>query len=73
MIVENKANVIVGTVSKSNRSEIRVSRSLYKNRLVVDIRLWFLPKGGGKFIPSRKGLTIDVAKAEDLIDVLNRL
>ena len=72
MQTENKVNEIIGTVRKSNKSEIIVSRSTYKGREVIDIRLWFLPKNGIDLIPSRKGLTIEDSKAHNLIEILKR-
>lgn len=57
-------------VRKTETAEIRVSRTSWKGRQVVDVRLWYLPKGATEFVPSRKGLTIDAGKLPDLIDAL---
>lgn len=60
-------------VCKSESAEIRVARSNWKGRCVVDIRLWFIPPGGGDYVPSRKGITVDAGKLEDLIRALQEI
>ena len=60
-------------IRKTETAEVRVSRNNWKMRDVVDIRVWFLPPGGGAFIPSRKGLTIDASKLPELIDALREV
>lgn len=59
-----------GAVRKTETAEVRVSRNSWKGRDVIDIRIWFLPRGGGEFVPSRKGLTIDARKLPSLVDAL---
>lgn len=60
----------IHAVKKSDTAEIRVSRQLWKGRTVIDVRLWYMPKGMADFVPSRKGFTVDVAKLPELIDAL---
>lgn len=60
-------------IRKSETAEIRVTRSIWKMRQVVDVRLWYLPQGGVEFVPSRKGFTIDAGKVPDLIEALQGL
>ncbi len=57
-------------IRKSDTAEIRVTRSIWKMRQVVDVRLWYLPAGGTDYVPSRKGLTVDAAKIPELIEAL---
>lgn len=57
-------------IRKSDTAEIRVTRSIWKMRQVVDVRLWYLPANGGELVPSRKGFTIDAGKIPELIEAL---
>ncbi len=63
----------IGAIRKWDQSEVRVATDTYKDRKVVDIRVWFRPDGGSEYIPSKKGVTIDLHKVEDLIDVLETI
>lgn len=60
-------------VCKSDSAEIRVARSNWKGRNVIDIRIWFLPSGGADYVPSRKGVTVDAGKLDELIHALQEL
>lgn len=62
---------IVGSIRKTDTAEVRVSRTYWKGRPVVDLRIWFVPDGGGDFVPSRKGLTIDIGKLPELVSLLS--
>lgn len=66
-------NVTDGAIRKTDTAEVRVSRNYWKGRSVIDIRVWYLPKGGAEFVPSRKGLAIDASKLPDLLDRLAEL
>ncbi len=57
-------------IEKSERAEIRVERSHYKGRTVVDIRVWWLPNGATEMVRSRKGVTFDEGHARELIEAL---
>jgi hypothetical protein len=58
------------SIRKSDTAEVRVSRDMVGGRRVIDVRVWFLPKDGSEYIASRKGITIDAAKINDLISAL---
>ncbi len=60
----------VAAIRKTDTAEVRVSRNYWKGRNVIDIRVWYLPKDGAEFVPSRKGLTIDASKLPELLDRL---
>ena len=61
---------IIGSITKSGDTEIRVSRSTYQGRSVVDIRIWYLPNGATELVPTRKGITIEENKAVKLAEIL---
>jgi hypothetical protein len=64
---------VVAIIRKSDTAEIRVSRSSWHGRQTIDVRVWFIPKGGDEFVPSRKGVTIDAGKCDELINALKAL
>lgn len=57
--------MIVAEIPKGN-AIIRVSLDTFKMRSVVDVRVWYLPKGGTEYVPSRKGITCDVSMVSAL-------
>lgn len=60
----------IATIPKGRRAELRVSVNEWRGLRTVDLRLWFMPKDGGAWGPSRKGVSIDAAKIDALIDGL---
>lgn len=66
-------NKFVGAIYKSDVAEVRISTTNFKGRPVVDIRVWFIPNGSEEFVPSRKGITVDLSKVPDLIKLLERI
>jgi hypothetical protein len=57
----------VAAIRKADGAEIRVAFSTYKGRRVVDVRVWYLPRTGGDYLPTRKGITIDADKLPELV------
>jgi len=66
-------NKVIGAINKSDAAEVRVSTTKFKGRPVVDIRVWFKPDGVDELIPSRKGITLDLTKVSDLVNILERI
>ena len=60
----------IQAIRKTDTAEVRVQRKSWKGRSVIDIRVWWRPKGGTDFIPSSKGVTIDDSKLPELLDLL---
>lgn len=58
------------SIRKSDDTEIRIRRSIYKGRDILDVRLFFRPRSGGELVPSGKGVGFDVAKARAVIDAM---
>ncbi len=63
----------MGAIRKWDQSEVRIATDEYKDRRIVDIRVWFKPDGATEFVPSKKGVTIDLNKVKDLVQVLERI
>lgn len=62
----------VGAFRKADGAEVRVSVQDYKGRRVVDVRVWYLPRTGGDYLPTRKGITIDADKLPALVAALGK-
>lgn len=61
---------VIATIRKSDTAQVRVSRSSWRGRQTVDVRIWYIPPGGGDYVPSRKGITLDAGKCAELIEAL---
>ena len=60
-------NEILARVPKTEHAELRVTRSEWKGRCIVDFRLWYLPDGNAEWVPSGKGCAIDASKFPELL------
>lgn len=60
----------VAIIRKNDTAQVRISRGSYQGRDIVDIRVWFIPRGGGDFVASGKGVTLDARKCDELIEAL---
>ena len=54
------------TVEKSEKNQIKVRESLFKDKEYIDIRI-FNKNRDGEFIPTRKGVTLPKEMMRDLI------
>ena len=63
---------VVHVIPKGERHEVRVSLSKYRGRTFVDLRL-FIVDGQGEWIPTRKGVTVDVRQLEELEEAVLKL
>lgn len=61
----------VAIVRKSEAVQIKISRGIYKGVEIVDIRTWCRQKRTGIFVPTRKGITVEVGLRDELIKALN--
>jgi hypothetical protein len=61
---------ILARIPKTDTAELRVSRSRWKEREVIDLRIWYIPAGKDEYAPSRKGVAIDAAKLPELVAAL---
>ncbi|CAN7671940.1 transcriptional coactivator p15/PC4 family protein [Variovorax sp. LjRoot84] len=49
---------------------MRVSVNEWQGLRTIDVRHWYIPKGGGHWGPSRKGVSFEAGKADALLDAL---
>lgn len=61
-------DIIVGSIPKNQREEIRVTLSNFKGHDLVGARVWF--KAGEDYRPSSKGITVNVRILPELIGLL---
>ncbi len=61
-------DVIVGSIVKNKREEIRVTLSTFKGHDLVGCRIWFKAKDDYK--PSSKGIALNVRILPELIGLL---
>lgn len=52
---------------------IRVARSEYKGKDLVDVRLFYLDKETGEYMPTRKGISITIDLIPKVIQALTDL
>ncbi len=62
----------VGAFRKADGAEVRVSVQEYKGRRVVDVRVWYRPRQGTEYVPTRKGITIDADKLPELMAAMTK-
>lgn len=62
----------VTILQKSEKVQVRVSRGIWKAGEIVDIRNWYRDRSGA-FLPSTKGLTIDIGQCEALIGAIRSM
>ena len=57
-------------IPKGKRAEMRISVGEWRGLRIVDVRLWFIPKAGGAWMPSRKGVSVKAGKVDALLAAL---
>lgn len=62
-------DVVVGSIPKNNREDIRVTLSNFKGHDLVGARIWFKTKDGDAR-PTAKGITVNVKVLPELIGLL---
>lgn len=60
----------IASIPKGKRAELRVSVNEWKGLQTIDLRIWFQPKGGGDWGPSRKGVSFEAGKVDALLAAL---
>lgn len=60
----------IASIPKGKRAELRVSINEWQGARTIDLRLWYQPKDGGDWGPSRKGVSIEASKLGMLLEAL---
>ncbi len=68
--VEPLSSTAIARIPKGRRAEMRVTVNEWKGVRNLDVRLWYLPKGGGEWAPSRKGVAVEAGKIDALVNAL---
>jgi len=53
---ETKAQLLLA-VARADNEELRIELGEYNSHPYVNCRVWFKPDSGGKFLPTKKGVT----------------
>ena len=62
---------LISKFEKNSIEEIRVELSEYKGQTYLNVRAWV--KGdNGEFLPTRKGITLNIELIPDLIEALKK-
>lgn len=71
-IAANEAEILA-TLPYRAGHEIRVTRSVFKGRELVDLRIWIddaLPPDEGAWIPTKKGIAVPVERLGELVELM---
>lgn len=63
---------VIGAIRKGREAEVRVVLKTFKGRRILDLRVWFTTDDGSRLVPSGKGFAIDVSKARDLAELVQK-
>ena len=64
--MEENESQVIHTFPISTSQEISISLRRYKERLYIDIRIWFQSPDGSGMRPSKKGVHFSIERLEDL-------
>lgn len=67
---EPDSSVLIATVPKSERTEIRISSKVWEGRQLIDVRLYARAKDATEFKPTAKGVSIEATGLGDLLSGL---
>ena len=57
---------LIATFAKNATEEVRVSLTQFRGHDLVDVRVYFEPRGGDEKLPSKKGVCLGVDLLPDL-------
>ena len=61
---------VVFEIPKGKYEKIRITRGEFKDRVYLDIRIFFIEQNSGELKPSKKGITIPLAFLPQLTSAL---
>ena len=60
-------------ITKSPTSEIRIQVKEFKGKTYIDLREWFITEEGGKWLPTKKGITISPRDWNEFVSAVSNL
>jgi len=63
----------VGILPRNALEELRVSRSTFKGKAYVDIRIFYKPADGRDPLPTKKGVCLPLEELRDLLALLAKV
>ena len=52
---------------------LKIRLAAHRGRVIVDLRYHYRPATGGNLMPTRRGVTLDAAALQDVIEALGKL
>lgn len=69
-------SVIIKDIQRNNNEIIRIEVSEYKGNELINLRIWYQAideKGEVVYKPTQKGVTLNLAKYEELKEAVNKI
>ena len=63
---------LIASIPKNTAEEIDVALTMFRNRQLVDMRVYFTDQRSGKRVPTKKGITFSPKILPPLIEALQR-
>ncbi len=63
---------IIHRFPKNESEEVRFSIREYKDRQYLDMRIWFLPKEGSEYCPTKKGMTLSLEHLPEISRAIDK-
>ena len=58
---------------KNSFEKIIISESNWKDKIYIDIRVWYLDESTGEYKPTKKGVSIQKDEFEDFLEFLKKV
>ena len=62
----------IATLPKNDREQLKIQLREFKGRPYLDIRIYWTPDAGQTWSPSKKGVTVGLARLADFQDAVTR-
>ena len=62
----------IGEIKKTNTVVTKVRLTEFKGKQLIDIRDWFKPKNNNDYAPTKKGITLNISKAGEIVTLLEQ-
>jgi len=63
---------LIGSIPRSDREEIRVCLTEYRDKKKLDIRIWFRPEGQEEMVATKRGVAIPYEDLEQSHALFNK-
>lgn len=67
------ADLLIASIPKNSREELRISRSDFRGHVLATLRVWYQPDDDNEMRPGKQGVAFKIDKLPAVIDALNKL